>query len=266
MVIEDFFNHFVEGYLLGDLESMAEVVVPVGKIYGGVGYPMVATTLAGMELLGELLMPNTNPFNPYLGNSYFLNYWDNYFVQQNPAYTGLGMLFRQLMRNGIAHTFVAKPGIFVEKGTNRQMSIDTSRQEIYIECNVFFKEFEESYLKLVKPIVDGAVIASLTTKKNIQTRLDDLGIAYTSDSARLFSTLSTLHASTNTTGRRSQVPVSPLFASLGVLASGASGSMQPTAVLTSSSISIGSSLVLPASVTVPYSTTTSGTLPPKTRP
>lgn len=265
MNIDDFLKQFVDGYLLGDLQSMAAVVVPSGKIYGGVGYPMVATTLAGMELLGELLMPNTDPFDPNQSNVYFLNYWDNYFVQCNPAYTGLGRIFRQLMRNGISHTFVAKPGIFVEKGTNRQMSIDTKRQEIYIDCNVFFREFEDSYLRFVRPIIEGIATSPLTTKTNVQTRLDSLETVYTNDSTGLFSTLSTLHASTNNTGHRSQVPVSPLFTSLGVLASGASGSMQPTTASTSSSISVGNSPVIPASVTVPYSTTTSGTLPPKTK-
>ncbi len=247
MKIEDFLTQFVEGYLFHDLESMSKVTLPAGQNDGAVGYPMVSTTLAGIELLGGLLMPNTNPFDPKnKSNDYFLNYWDNYLAKEYPQYTGLGRLFRQLMRNGIAHTFVAKPGIFVEKGSNRQLSIDTSRQEIYIDCNVFFKEFESSYWKHVKPIIDGSDTSLITTKATIQSRLDDVSRVYSDDSSRLFASLPPLHTSTINTSKRSQVPVSPLFSFSGARASGASLSMQN----------------ITASETLPF-VTVSGTLTPK---
>jgi len=270
MDIDKFFGQFVEGYLFGDLQSMANVTVPRDKTYGGVGYPMVATTLAGMELLGQLLMPNADKFDPNRGNDYFLNYWDNYFSKNNPEYTGLGRIFRQLVRNGISHTFVAKPGILVEKGTNRQMSIDTTRNEIYIDCVVFYKEFEESYLKFVKPILDGSPGTYITTKTNMQARLNSVGVTYSGDSTRLFSTLPTLNQSTIDVSRRSQVPVSPYFVSQGVRASGASGLRGPVATTTStttSSSNSGSSPITPSSITVPYpSPTLSGILTSKKNP
>ncbi|MCL4417350.1 MAG: hypothetical protein M1365_11740 [Actinobacteria bacterium] len=231
---------------------------------------MVATVLAGMELLGNLLMPNSDPFDPNRSNYYFLNYWDNYFSMQYPPYSGLGRLFRQLMRNGISHTFVAKPGIFVEKGTNRQMSIDTTKQEIYIDCVVLFKEFEDSYKKLVRPIIDGAVSSSTTSKATMQTRLDDLSKAYSDDSTRLFVSLPPLNPSTVNTMRRSEAPVSPLFSHIGTKMSGASLPMQPTS--TSTLISTSTSSPRDASATAPMPsttlpfTTTSGGLSPKIKP
>lgn len=254
MNIDDFLERFVEGYLFHDLESMEKITLPDGQDDGAVGYPMVATVLAGMELLGGLLMPNTEPFNPRKTNDYFLNYWDNYFAKQNQAYTGLGRLFRQLIRHGISHTFVAKPGIFVEKGSNRQMSIDTTRQEIYIDCNVFFKEFGESYRKLVRPIVDNTAVNPLTNKSNMQTRLDDLNRAYSNDSTRLFNNLPTLHPSTVNIGRRSQAPVSPFFPK--TRSSGASPSFTP---LHTSTPSKSNGFTSP-STTVPFEPT-SGALP-----
>lgn len=185
------------------------------------------------------------------------------------------------MRNGISHTFVAKPGIFVEKGTNRQMSVDTTRQEIYIDCNVFYMEFEDSYSLLVKPIIDVSATSPATTKATMQTRLDNLSTSYTGDSTRLFSGLPTLHASTNNTGRRAQVPVSPLFSHLGVMANGASLSLGPTnhgpsgpmgtttptttSTSTSTSMSAATATIPPASITMPFPTV-SGTLPSKTKP
>lgn len=259
MDIDRFLKQFVEGYLLHDLESMSKITLPDGQNDGAVGYPMVSTTLAGMELLGGLLMPNIDPFDANKGSDYFLNYWNNYFINENPAYTGLGRLFRQLMRNGISHTFVAKPGIMVEKGTNRQMSVDTTRQEVYIDCNVFYKEFEKSYKNLVRPIVDGTTTSPSTTKAQMQSRLDDLSRVYSDDSVRLFTALPTLHTSTINTPRRSTVPVSPFFTSpVGI--SGASLSMPSTTTTTSSS----SRGVPPSSVTPPF-ISISGTLPPKKR-
>jgi hypothetical protein len=241
---------------------METITVPAGQTSGGVGYPMVSTTLAGMELLGELLMPNIDAFDPHKGNDYFLNYWDNYFTIQNSAYRGLGRLFRQLMRNGISHTFVAKPGIMVEKGTYRQMSIDITRQEVYIDCIVFFREFEDSYRKLVRPILDSTAASPKTTKQNIQTRLDDLATIYSNDSTKLFASLTALHTSTINTSNRTQVPVSPFFARVGVRMSGASGMRQQQTISTSPSPMIAHGTATIPSTTAPLPTP-SGILPPK---
>lgn len=252
--IDDFIERFVAGYLFGDLERMSQVTVHPGEQYGGVGYPMVATILSGMELLGGLLTPTAATFNPDSGNDNFLNYWDNYFAQQNPAYTGLGGLFRQLMRNGVSHTFVAKPGIFVEKGTNRQMSIDVVNREIYLDCNVLYREFRDSFDKLVQPIIDSTITAS-TSKSTMQARLDQLSTVYSSDSLRLFSQLPMpLNPSTINTHVRAAVPVSPHFSSVGLRASGATGPLGPTGPMTT--ISTSSQSTSSSSNSVPNTNTT----------
>lgn len=266
--IDDFIERFVTGYLFGDLERMSHVTVHPGEQYGGVGYPMVATTLSGMELLGGLLTPANITFNSDSGNNNFLNYWDNYFARQNPAYTGLGRLFRQLMRNGVSHTFVAKPGIFVEKGTNRQMSIDSVNRAIYLDCNVFYREFRDSFNKLVQPIIDGTITVP-TSKSTMQTRLNQLSTIYSSDSVRLFSQLPVpLNPSTIDTHVRATVPVSPHFSNMGTRASGATGPLGPTGPMTTistSSQSISSSPNNPVqnmnTTTVPL-TTLSGNISP----
>lgn len=270
MTIEDFLKKFVEGYLFHDLESMAKIELPDGQDDGAAGYPMVSTTLAGVELLGELLIPNTDPFNPTAGNAAFLNFWDNYLSVEYPCYTGLGRLFRQLMRNGVSHTFVAKPGIFVEKGSGRQTSIDTGRQEVFVDCNVFFRELEDVYHKRVKPIVDSTASSPLTTKANMQTRLDNMAAAYSADTNRLFASLPTPSSSVFNVGRRAQVPLSTLPAILSNIdarASGASGTMGPVQTTTntvSSPVSPFAATATFPSTTVPF-VTPSGTLPPTER-
>src|SRR5262245_21182594 len=57
MNINDFLTQYVEGYLFEDLHSMAAIGLPKGKSCGAVGYPMVAATVAGIELLGGLTYP-----------------------------------------------------------------------------------------------------------------------------------------------------------------------------------------------------------------
>src|ERR1700733_7801746 len=99
MMLNDFIDRFVEGYLFGDLNTMSQAAVPAGEQYGGGGYQMVETALAGMELLGGLLTPADRTFDVVDGNTNFLNFWDNYFARQNPSYSHLGRLYRQLMRN-----------------------------------------------------------------------------------------------------------------------------------------------------------------------
>jgi len=59
MKIDEFLLRVVDGYLLHDLENMATFTTQVGTV-GAMGYPMLVSTLAGMELLGNLLMPNTD--------------------------------------------------------------------------------------------------------------------------------------------------------------------------------------------------------------
>ena len=257
MKIENFLIKFVEGYLFKDLESMVNIELAEVKEFGGAGYPVVSTALSGMELLGNLLTPGTSPFNPNSGNDYFLYFWNSYLSQEYPAYSGLGRLFRQLMRNGISHTFVAKPGIFVEKGTNRQVSVDTIRQEVYVDCKVLFREFEDVYNKKVKPILDGSAASALTTKNDMQSRLDSMSTAYSNDTERLFRSFSP-SATVNNVGRRSQVAVSPLFIDTGVRAGGASGPMGPVDFSVSEAAATS---IVPPSTTVPF-TTPSGTLPP----
>jgi hypothetical protein len=45
--------------MLHDLDSMAKIKAPVklpdGQLCGGAGYPMILTTLAGIEVLGILM-------------------------------------------------------------------------------------------------------------------------------------------------------------------------------------------------------------------
>jgi hypothetical protein len=73
MTLDEFLERFVEGYLFEDLCSMAAIKLSDGQRYGAVGYPMVMTTLAGVELLG--ILTATKRFHPNEGDDRFREFW-----------------------------------------------------------------------------------------------------------------------------------------------------------------------------------------------
>jgi len=84
MDIEEFLKVNIEGYLLNDLENMANYRKDPSKQYGELAYPMIISTIAGMELLGALLDPGK--FDKYKGNEYFRHYWEQYLDQKYKNY------------------------------------------------------------------------------------------------------------------------------------------------------------------------------------
>jgi hypothetical protein len=207
--INEFFDRFVDGYLLGDLRTMAEIKTE--PPFGGVGYPMMATTLAGTELLGGLLLPRSTPAAKTpakRGNQNFMHYWNHYFVEENQIYQGLGMLFRQLVRHGIVHSFVAKHNVWIERGTFKPVSIYSQKKGLFVDCILFYRDFESSYLARVRPIVDGTSVSARTTKSEMQQRLASLEREDEETSGKAFGKLHDLHASL-VNGDRMRVQVRP---------------------------------------------------------
>ncbi len=195
MGITEFLQRYVDGYLLHDLENMATFTTPLDTD-GAMGYSMMVITLAGMELLGNLLMPNTDPFKTDHSNDYFLNYWNNFFSSLYPAYKGLGRLFRQLIRHGIAHSFVGKPGIFIIKDkTTPSVSLDRERKVLCVNAVAFYRDFKNSYEKNVKTIIDGTAKSPPTNIQTMQSRLDSMIHQLVKDAEKEFRSLSDLDPS-----------------------------------------------------------------------
>ncbi len=84
-------------------------------------------------------------------------------------------------------------------------------------------------------------------------------LGYSDDSTKLFAGLPTLNVATINTSNRSQVPVSPLFAK----PSGAQTNVVSGVGQVQTNTSGTSSVNTQGTATIPFVTTTSGTLPPK---
>lgn len=175
--VDKFFSKYIDGYLFGDLEAMTKIIANKEDNYGGVAYPMILTTLSGMELLGNLLMLNDSEFNTSKGKKYFLNFWKNYLTKQAPTYFGLGEVFYSLLRHGIAHTFLTKYNILISKGMLTPVEIFPQANAMRVDCIEFFNDFTITYKNEVIPLLNNPI-----KKELIQKRLNSLIDKYKSDS------------------------------------------------------------------------------------
>jgi len=146
---------------------------------------MVASALAGMELLGGLLSsPALFNTAPPSGNGYFLSFWDKHLCEIEPRYLGLGSLVRALIRNGVAHTFVAKGGIGIVKGKDGQPAAEhlatDGKTFLCIDAVRFYLDFNQTYNQRIKPL-----------STSMQANLDEMERLYQEDTKKRFAALPT---------------------------------------------------------------------------
>ena len=53
MNLDEYLQHFIEGYLFEDLKSMAAIRLPAGKRYGAVGYRVSASARGVSPTTGQ---------------------------------------------------------------------------------------------------------------------------------------------------------------------------------------------------------------------
>lgn len=117
-------TNLVEGYLLGDLESMATEVQ--SKEMGACGYPMVMAVLSGSELLGAMTSDAAQADR-------IEAYWKTYMAKVDPLYGYLGKIASQLARNGIAHTYLSHLGVLVVRGHSRRHLTLSESEEVILD-------------------------------------------------------------------------------------------------------------------------------------
>lgn len=178
MKLEDFLDQFVEGYLFSDLRSMSQVSTPAGLPYGAVGYPMVSTTIAGIELLGALTSSST--FDKHRGSVYFRNFWGDMYSDHRRQ---LGTAVYQLLRHGVAHVFVAKPRITVIKSTEKALHLGTSPSgDLIVNALTLASDLEQTYRTNI-----ASQLATLAP--TMQARLDEMVTQFSDQSDAQLPTL-----------------------------------------------------------------------------
>lgn len=179
-----FLQKNVEGYLFEDLRTMRAASLPPGKQAGAVGYPLLMTAFAGIELLGALLSPGE--FNKDKGAQYFGSFWRDYLYSNDSSRAAAGDTLYQLVRHGLAHIYVTKGNVWVVKHVPAMHLVRTDDGSIWVDAVQLADDLEESYKSRVKPLIaasDGISGASMTK------RLGEMEVAYRAQAAQLMKDL-----------------------------------------------------------------------------
>jgi hypothetical protein len=139
-----FLRTYVSGYLLADLRSMERFRLPGNRKTGALGYPMVMTVAAGIELLGSLISPSKAD-----GIKCFGRFWREWLYPNEPDRQRLADAVYLLGRHGIAHAFVAKPRITVTrvrspKGYHLKRQFGTA-DTLMIDAPTLVRDFRRAY-------------------------------------------------------------------------------------------------------------------------
>lgn len=140
ITVESLFDK-LDSYLLGDIEAMLEVR---HKDSSGIGYPCLITILSGMELLGILISGDKDHAFKY--------FWEmletEIITYKSPK---LRHVFRQAIRNGIAHYYLAKTGIYVHNDNPQNHLCKVTIQGvngICVSCSALYRDFNTIYKQI----------------------------------------------------------------------------------------------------------------------
>lgn len=148
-ILASLFNK-LDAYLIGDLETMSKIIPTDGERDGRVGYPMVLTILAGMELMG-MVISGRKEYNA------FDDFWKE-FIKDNIDYgkggkEGLEKILRLSIRNGIAHHFLTKNGIAITKWDCNNLT--NLNGNLNIDALIFYKDFKKTYDRIKNKLLNG---------------------------------------------------------------------------------------------------------------
>ena len=131
----------VEGYLFHDLDEMLRDDLHIA-------YPLLMATCAGIELIGKLVAQDTHPNRG--SEKCFLDYWANYLYAGDKNKGYLGELIYNLVRHGLAHTFLVKPYIAVARHDIQDMHLcwgetENGDRRLFIDAAQLADDFKDSY-------------------------------------------------------------------------------------------------------------------------
>lgn len=159
--LDEFLDMYVDGYLLTDLMRIKEKV-PSDMHPGNAAYLMTGAICSGIELLGTLTTEQTTipacdtcARPEQIRNRFpFEHYCKNYLAKVDSRYAALGPVVRELIRNGIAHSFATKGKIGITRiGHKEDTHLVRMTEEgfIVINADYFFEDFRRAYLEYTRP-------------------------------------------------------------------------------------------------------------------
>jgi hypothetical protein len=145
---EAFLRTFISGYLLLDLKTMlrAKPATPDGHL----GYPILMSCAAGIEMLGILASPRTFAEEP---EANFVRYWQHYLYHHSDPRKAVGSAIYQLARHGIAHNFAAKAPLCIAKRGAYHLVRD--EDEVILTVSTLCLDLLHSYRTRFLPVSRG---------------------------------------------------------------------------------------------------------------
>lgn len=158
--LEEFLKRNVEGYLFSDLKVMQGIPVT---------YPLLMSTFAGMELLGELLATKKME-----GREYFVEYWSKY-MYPSSSLSGAGDSLYTLVRIGIMHCFAPRGPIAVSRDGAEPLR--AAGDVVIVDAVRLANDFVESYEVRVKPLVraTGGEVSGMSMAARFQGMKNEWG-------------------------------------------------------------------------------------------
>lgn len=160
--LNEFLENYIEGYLLKDLFSVKENV-PGDAHPGNAAYLITGAICSGIDFLGSLVTDRvTTAACEHCGKPEhtrskfpFEHYCKYYLSQVDPRYTNLGPVLRELIRNGIAHSFATKGKVGITRVSDSHDDLHlvkmTKEGFLVLHADRFYDDFKKSYAEFYKP-------------------------------------------------------------------------------------------------------------------
>ena len=171
---DDFLRHNIEQYLFDDLRVMQGLPTPPAGGGGGLGYPLLMSALAGIELLGALV--SQSPFDTNSGRSYFREYWQLFLYPNDVGRHGAADFIYTSARNAITHSFLLKGQVGIVKGQPAWHLTKDASGAFYIDASQLASDLIVSYEARVKPCLTAAT--SQLSRATILDRVQELQASY----------------------------------------------------------------------------------------
>jgi len=147
--LEAFLLKNLEGYLFEDIETLKVAAPRDGKTCGAVGYPLLMTVFAGIELLGNLV--SSSAFDPMKGAERFAEFWRDYLYTGNPSRQAAGPVLYRLARHGLAHAFLVKGDLDVYKGHPHMHLTKSASGAVSVDAVELANDLRATYESNIKP-------------------------------------------------------------------------------------------------------------------
>jgi|SRR5581483_6295096 len=155
--IDSFLEKYINGYLFTDLATIKDSV-PKDMHPGNAAYLMTGALCSGIEFLGYLLQEQKVQDGPEAegGSFAFEHYCKYYLARIEKRYEAFGVIGRELIRNGIAHSFATKGKIGITRRGDRDESHLVrygSSGIVVINPDFLYEDLKQSYEQYALPLL-----------------------------------------------------------------------------------------------------------------